>query len=1152
LAGLLVALSLATAQPVRITQPLDASKSTVLVGNRTLQAHPENDQGPVDTLQTISGMTLVLKSSASQAADLDQFLRQQRAPSSPNFHRWLTAERYADRFGVSPQDLERVTAWLESEGLHVDYVARARTWILFSGTAGHVEKAFHAPIHRFNVQGKEHFANAVDPSIPAALDPVVSLIRGLDDFRTEPRTAHSVPIADFTAGSGHFLVPGDLAVIYDIEPLYQLGITGAGQKVAVVGQTDIQLSDIAHFRGEYGLPVNDPTLVLVTGSSDPGISSDDLIESDLDLEYAGGIAPNATILFVYSTNVWTSLAFAVDQDLAPVISSSYGYCEPQISSAPAATAAYFQSLAQEANSKGITWVASSGDSGAADCDLTSEQSATQGLAVDLPASIPEVTGVGGTEFAEGNGSYWASSNRSNGSSALSYIPEIAWNDTAAIGKLLASGGGASIYFAKPDWQSDAGVPNDNARHVPDIAFAAAVAHDPYQIYTGGAPLYVGGTSAPAPVFSGMLALLNQYLEAGIAQSQPGLGNINPVLYGLAQSTPGIFHDITLGNNVVPCVNGTPDCTSGQFGYEAGVGYDQVTGLGSLDVYNFVVAWGRSQLISTTTSLTTTASALSAGGSTVLTATVNAASGTTSVSGTVTFTVGQTALGTVALSVSAGGDTAVLTVQGSQLAAGANIITATYGGSDLFSASSGTLSIVVGAVTVAPISVSPSLGSGESRTFTLEYSDTVGAASLGQVWVYFNATLANPASNACMLYYNPATNQVNLLNDNATLWLPATLGTGTTLQNSQCSLNVAATTVALNSDTLTLNLAMTFKPAYAGGKNIYLHAVDVSGAKSGWEPLGAWTVAFTSGASSTVSVSPSSGSGTNQNFALQYSETAGAASLAQVWVYFNATLANPALSTCMLYYNPATNQINLLNNNATVWLPATLGAATTLQNSQCSLNVAASTVILSGNTLTLNLAITFQPAYAGAKNIYLHAVDISGSKSGWEPLGAWTVAFNAGTPGTVSATAIAGFGTSETFELRYADAAGARNLQQVWVYFNATLANPAINACMLYYNTATNQINLLNDNATLWLPATLGTAAATLQNSQCSLNVALATVSLNGDILTLTMTLSFEPAYAGTQNIYLHAVDMSGANTGWQQLGAWVSPLEGVDVRPPPA
>jgi len=171
------------------------------------------------------------------------------------------------------------------------------------------------------------------------------------------------------------------------------------------------------------------------------------------------------------------------------------------------------------------------------------------------------------------------------------------------------------------------------------------------------------------------------------------------------------------------------------------------------------------------------------------------------------------------------------------------------------------------------------------------------------------------------------------------------------------------------------------------------------------------------------------------------------------------------------------------------------------------------------------------------------VDISGSNSGWQPLGAWNVAFNSGTPGVVSATPLAGYGTAETFVLQYTDAAGATNLAQVWVYLNATLANPATNACMLYYNTATNQINLLNDNATMWLPATLGTAT-TLENSQCSLNVALATVVLNGDNLTMTVTLTFEPAYAGTQNIYMHAVDMSGAITGWEPLGAWVSPLEG--------
>ena len=235
-------------------------------------------------------------------------------------------------------------------------------------------------------------------------------------------------------------------------------------------------------------------------------------------------------------------------------------------------------------------MAASGDTGAADCDQSSEQVAKQGLAVDLPASVPEVTGVGGTESMEGTGQFWGPTNHGNGSSALSYIPERAWNDTASIGALLSTGGGASVLFAKPEWQRGAGVPDDKARDVPDVSFAAAMAHDPYQIYANGGPLHVGGTSAPAPVFAGMLALLNQYLVVTGSRSHPGLGNINPTLYLLAQSTPEIFHDGTVGSNIVPCATVSPNCSGGQFGFSSGVGYDQATGLGSVDVYRLVTEW----------------------------------------------------------------------------------------------------------------------------------------------------------------------------------------------------------------------------------------------------------------------------------------------------------------------------------------------------------------------------------------------------------------------------------------------------------------------------------------------------------------------------------------------------------------------------------
>ena len=334
-------------------------------------------------------------------------------------------------------------------------------------------------------------------------------------------------------------------------------------------------------------------------------------------------------------------------------------------------------------------------------------------------------------------------------------------------------------------------------------------------------------------------------------------------------------------------------------------------------------------------------------------------------------------------------------------------------------------------------------------------------------MYFNATLANPATNTCLLYYNAPNHQISLLGDNGTTWQAATLGSAATLQNSQCSIDAMTATVVSSGSTLTWNVPMTFQPAYAGFKNTYLRGIDISGATSGWQPLGNWTVASTVGTPSAISVTPNSGAGSSQTFAFQYSDTAGAASLQQVWVYFNATLANPANNACLLYYTIATRQINLLGDNGTAWQAATLGSATTLQNSQCSINVAAATAVPSGDALTWNVPMTFKPAYAGPKNVYLHALDAAGASSGWQPFGVWTVAGASATPAPVSVMPISGSGASQTFTLQYSDTSGAGSLQQVWVYFNSTLANPASNACLLYYSATTNQISLLGDNGSVW-------------------------------------------------------------------------------------
>jgi subtilase family serine protease len=581
--GILLTGAAVHAQEDRIVKSIDASHRIVLKGNRSFQARLEGDRGRLDSGEPVSGITMLLKSSPIQRAALERLLEQQRDPASPNYHKWLTPEEYADRFGLSGNDYHKIVSWLRSEGFRVDYQARARNWLAFSGTVGQVQAAFHTEIHHYVSDGETHYANAADPEIPAALEPVAMVIRGLDDFHLKPGVRIRNPHLTMSNGI-HAVGPGDLATIYDVNPLYQAGITGSGQTIAIVGQTNIHMSDIQDFRSSFGLPANNPQMVLVPGFPDPGIIADEG-EADLDLEYAGGLAPDAKILFVYSPDVVVSAQYAIDQALSPVISMSYGGCEQRNTSGPESVTA-IQAFAQQGNAQGITWVASSGDVGAAGCERQqADKVGVNGPGVQTPASTPKITGVGGTEYNDGTGSgYWDTTNDSHKASALSYIPEMAWNDTTLEGALASGSGGASMIFPKPAWQTGPGVPNDNARDVPDVAFTASWDHDPYILFTaGGRVVPSGGTSAATPSFAGMLALLNQYLVSTGVLSGPGLGNINPTLYTLAQRTTNVFHDVTVGGNIVPCGPGTPGCDTGSYGYRAGPGYDQATGLGSIDV-----------------------------------------------------------------------------------------------------------------------------------------------------------------------------------------------------------------------------------------------------------------------------------------------------------------------------------------------------------------------------------------------------------------------------------------------------------------------------------------------------------------------------------------------------------------------------------------
>ncbi len=483
------------AQADRIPGNIDGNQVMVVPGNVPAQAQPQFDEGPVATTFELPSITMLLQPSPEQQAALEHLLAQQQEHSSPNYHKWLTPEQYADRYAVSPRDMAKIAAWLRAQGFSIVQTARGRDWIAFSGTAGLVETTFRTQIHNYNVDGEMHFANATPLSVPSALAGVVIGFRGLRDFSLHPMGDHRLPALDrfvadivnplYNAGFGHALAPGDLATIYDIQPLYNAGTNGTGQKLVVVGQTDIHLTDIQQFRTNFGLPANNPQVILVPGSPDPGFSPNDEPEADLDLEWSGAVARNATILYVNSSTksggVFNSATYAIDQNLAPVISMSYGGCEEENDDFIPSN----EVTMQKGSAEGITFVAASGDSGAAACDSDQNDSATQGLAVSYPASSPEATGAGGNEFngdLSNPSQYWGASNGANGGSALSYIAETGWNDTTEDKMLSASGGGASSChasgcssggFPKPSWQTGTGVPNDGVRDVPDIAMAAS-------------------------------------------------------------------------------------------------------------------------------------------------------------------------------------------------------------------------------------------------------------------------------------------------------------------------------------------------------------------------------------------------------------------------------------------------------------------------------------------------------------------------------------------------------------------------------------------------------------------------------------------------------------------------------------------------------
>ncbi len=637
-----------TAQ-ARIISPVDESQRIILHGNVHPMARPEFDRGPAPPDLPMQRMLLVLKRSSEQEFALRKLLDDQQDKASPNFHKWLTPGDFGRQFGAADSDIQCVTGWLQSEGFQVTRISKGRSVIEFSGDAGQVQEAFHTAIHKFTVNGEEHWANASDPQIPAALAPVVAGVNTLHNFLKKPQVqvAPQRIKAKLVAGvpgkppqvtfpgtpQMYALGPADFAKIYNVTPLLADGVTGSGVTIAVVARSNLfgGAPDVLNFHSVFGLPSGNFTIV--QDGPDPGdLGGGEEAEATLDATWAGAIAEASNVDLVVSASTNTSDGvdlselYIIDNNVGQIMTESFGACEATATQAEATSLAQ---LAEQAAAQGITYLVSAGDSGAEGCDDPHSETTAQGpLSVNILASTPFTVAVGGTTFNENGQSsrYWNSTNSPDTfESVISYIPEDVWNESCSAAQcgaeagIWSGGGGASVFFSKPSWQSGVtGIPSGGFRDVPDVSLTAA-GHDPYLLCIEGSCIpnsqgeiefaAVYGTSAAAPSFAGLMALVDQ--KSGSAQ-----GQANYVLYRLAASatfstcnasntttlpaSTCVFNDVTAGNNAVP---GEVGYGTGSAKYASGVGYDLATGLGSVNAENLANNWASASFKPTTTTIT---------------------------------------------------------------------------------------------------------------------------------------------------------------------------------------------------------------------------------------------------------------------------------------------------------------------------------------------------------------------------------------------------------------------------------------------------------------------------------------------------------------------------------------------------------------------
>jgi uncharacterized repeat protein (TIGR01451 family) len=636
-----------------ISAPLDERVLVPLRGSLRPEANARNDRGRVPDALPMEHIQLLLRRPGERAAALGQYLRALHDPRAPNFHHWIGAGEFAARYGLAPQDIETLTDWLRRHGFTVNAAYAGTAIIDFSGTAGQVNAALHTEIHYLEVGGVPHTANMSDPQIPAALAPAVQGIVSLHDFR--PRS-YVTRRSAYTYANGssmiYAVVPADLATIYHLNPLFSAGTSGQRQTIAVLEDTDLPAaasSDWNAFRSTFGLSAYSAgslTQVHPGNCSHTTVAADQ-VEAEVDAEWASAAAPSAAIEVASCRNASTYGVLIALQNLVngasppAILSLSYGACETLLGSANSA----FSNAYQQAVALGISIFVATGDSGAADCDQD-QSGATHGIGVNGMASTPYNVAVGGTDFGDtyagSSSSYWSVTNGPDYGSALSYVPEIPWDNSCASSLLFTAEGYASSYgaagycnstagekylttvggsggpsqcatgvpavstpevvsgscagWAKPLWQAGApGNPGDGVRDLPDVSlfagngflFHAYVVCDSAEKSCSGAPstwYAAGGTSFAAPILAGMQALVNQ--------TYGSQGNPNYAYYELAASQ---------------AANGALDCSaaagnavsSGCVFYDVVSGDNDVNCTGTYDCYD---PSGANGAVSTGTSL----------------------------------------------------------------------------------------------------------------------------------------------------------------------------------------------------------------------------------------------------------------------------------------------------------------------------------------------------------------------------------------------------------------------------------------------------------------------------------------------------------------------------------------------------------------------